>query len=169
MGTTTSRRRFLGHTGSALALTAWARWAPSRAAAWSDDLGKSDPVAPSAAKLIERGVTFLRQRQDPKGGWTTEREPGITALVVTALLRSGQVAPGDPAVTRALSYLEGFIGPKGGLSEAPHANYSTSIALIAFREANVNHRYDRAIKAGQDFLKTMQWDESEGKTREDAF
>ena len=76
----------------------------------------------------------------------------MTALVVTALLRSGQVAPGDPAVTKALAYLEGFIGPKGGLSEAPHANYSTSIALIAFQQANVNGRYDRIIKAGQQVL-----------------
>ena len=123
----------------------------------------------SARKLTERGVAFLRPRQDAKGGWSTQREPGVTALVVTALLRSGQVAPGDPAVTKALAYLEGFIGPKGGLSEAPHANYSTSIALLAFQEANVNGRYDRTIKAGQEFLKTMQWDESEGKTRDDAF
>ncbi len=169
MWTTTSRRRFLRHAASTLGLTAWAGWPPLRVVARSDDSDKSNPAATSAAKLIERGVAFLRPRQDAKGGWTTQREPGITALVVTALLRSGQVAPGDPTVTRALAYLEGFIGPKGGLSEAPHANYSTSIALIAFREANVNHRYDRAIKAGQDFLKTMQWDENEGKTREDAF
>ena len=126
-------------------------------------------TAESARKLTERGIAFLRPRQDAKGGWSTQREPGITALVVTALLRSGQVAPGEPAVTKALAYLEGFIGPKGGLSEAPHANYSTSIALLAFREANTNGRYDRTIKAGQDFLKTMQWDESEGKTRDDAF
>ena len=67
-------------------------------------------------------------------------------------------------MTKALAYLEGFIGPKGGLSEAPHANYSTSIAILAFQQANVNGRYDRTIKAGQQFLKTMQWDESEGKT-----
>ena len=120
----------------------------------------------SAAKLIERGVAFLRPRQDAKGGWSTQREPGITALVVTALLRSGQVPPGDPLVTRALTYLEGFIGPKGGLSEAPHANYATSIALLAFQEANTDGRYDRMIKAGQEFLKTMQWDESEGKSAE---
>ena len=123
----------------------------------------------SARTLTERGVAFLRPRQDAKGGWSTQREPGVTALVVTALLRSGQVAPGDPVVTKALAYLEGFIGPKGGLSEAPHANYSTSIALLAFQEANANGRYDRTIKAGQEFLKTMQWDESEGKTRDDAF
>lgn len=56
--------------------------------------------------------------QDAKGGWSTQREPGITALVVTALLHSGQVAPGEPVVTKALAYLEGFISPKGGLSEA---------------------------------------------------
>jgi squalene-hopene/tetraprenyl-beta-curcumene cyclase len=169
MWTLTSRRLFLRHAMSTLGLTAWAGSAPSRAVAWWDASEKSDAVATAAAKLIEQGVGFLRPRQDSKGGWTTQREPGVTALVVTALLRSGQVGPGDPSVTRALAYLEGFIGPKGGLSEAPHANYSTSIALVAFREANVNHRYDRTIKAGQDFLKTMQWDESEGKTREDAF
>jgi squalene-hopene/tetraprenyl-beta-curcumene cyclase len=119
--------------------------------------------------MIERGVAFLRARQDAKGGWSTQREPGITALVVTALLRSGLVAPGDPAITKALAYLEGFIGPKGGLSEALHSNYSTSIAILAFREANVNGRYDRTIKAGQEFLKTMQWDNGEGKSRDDAF
>jgi squalene-hopene/tetraprenyl-beta-curcumene cyclase len=119
--------------------------------------------------MIERGVAFLRPRQDAKGGWSTQREPGITALVVTALLRSGLVAPGDPAVTRALAYLERFIGPMGGLSEAPHSNYSTSIAILAFREANANGRYDRMIKAGQEFLKTTQWDEGEGKSRDHAF
>jgi squalene-hopene/tetraprenyl-beta-curcumene cyclase len=70
---------------------------------------------------------------------------------------------------KALSYLEGFIGPKGGLSEAAHANYSTSIALVAFQQANVKGRYGRVIKSGQEFLKSMQWDETEGKSREDAF
>ena len=135
----------------------------------ADDAGKSAPYAETARKLTERGIAFLRPRQDAKGGWSTQREPGITALVVTALLRSGQVAPGEPIVTKALSYLESFIGPKGGLSEAPHANYSTSIAIVAFKEANVNGRYQAIIKAGRDFLKTMQWDESEGKGRDDAF
>jgi squalene-hopene/tetraprenyl-beta-curcumene cyclase len=140
-----------------------------RALAGWDHPKQGEPASQSSTEMIERGVAFLRSRQDAKGGWSTQREPGITALVATALLRSGQVGSGDPVVTKALAYLEGFIGPKGGLSEAPHANYTTSIALVAFREANVNHRYDRTIKAGQDFLKTMQWDEGEGKSRGDAF
>src|SRR5271166_6004520 len=131
--------------------------------------GQTASAVPSIGSMIDRAIRFLRPRQDAKGGWSTQREPGITVLVVTALLRSGQVPPGDPMVTRAFKYLEGFIGAKGGLSEAPHANYSTSIALVAFQQANVNGRYDRIIKAGQRFLQTMQWDESEGKSASDAF
>ena len=123
----------------------------------------------SAEELLARGVAFLRPRQDARGGWSTQREPGITALVVTALLRSGQVSHADPVVTRGLTYLEGSIGPNGGVSEAAHANYATSIALLAFHEANREGRYDRVIKAGQVFLKSGQWDESERKDRDDPF
>jgi squalene-hopene/tetraprenyl-beta-curcumene cyclase len=163
----TTRRRFLGRGAQTLGLLALLDGRP--AAALADDGQAKAGDAASAATLIDRGVTFLRPRQDAKGGWSTQREPGVTALVVTALLRSGRVAQGDPAVTRALTYLEGFIGPNGGVSESAHANYTTSIALVAFNEANRNGRYARAIKAGQTFLKTMQWDESEGKGRDDAF
>ncbi len=157
MRVTTSRRGFLGRGGLALGALAW-----RGRSAWSE-------AAPDVDAMVGKAVAFLKGRQDAKGGWSTEREPGITALVVTALLRSKRVTPADPVVTRALAYLEGFIGPKGGLSEAPHANYTTSIALMAFHEANAKGRYDQVIKAGQDFLKTMQWDEGEGKTKDDAF
>jgi squalene-hopene/tetraprenyl-beta-curcumene cyclase len=160
---TLPRRRFLGQTLASLPAIGYLGARPGLA--WA----RSEPGSTSATAMIDRGVKFLRPRQDAKGGWSTQREPGITALVVTAVLRSGEVTPADPLVTRALTYLEGFIGAKGGLSEAPHANYSTSIALVAFQQANVKGRYDRVIKAGQNFLKTMQWDEGEGKTRDDAF
>ena len=73
-----------------------------------------------------------------------------------------------PAVIKGLGYLERFLGPKGGLSEAPHSVYSTSVALMAFQEANKGGRYDRVIKGGQDFLKATQWDEGEGKGKEDV-
>ena len=89
------------------------------------------------------------------------------ALVLTAMLRSGRIAPGEATVTKGLGFLERYIGPKGGLSEAPHSVYTTSVALMAFHEANRDGRYDRAIKGGQDFLKATQWDEGEGKTRDD--
>jgi squalene-hopene/tetraprenyl-beta-curcumene cyclase len=160
MTETTSRRRFLGRGVGTLGMLAIAGTARTRAA----------QAGPSIATLTDKAVAFLKSRQDAGGAWSTARkEPGITALALTALLRSKRVAPGEPAVTKALGYLEQFLGTKGGLSEANHANYATAIALLAYQEANVGGKYDRLIKDGQHFLETMQWDESEGKTRDDAF
>jgi len=162
-----SSRRWLLKRGAGLAcLAGGLTWRQVQA---SPPAPQTTDSSAKAAELIAKGVAFLRPRQDARGGWSTEREPGVTALVVTALLRSGQMVPGDPAVTRGLDYLESQIGPKGGISEAAHANYTTSIALVAFHEANRSGKYDRVIKAAQSFLKTMQWDEGEGKSREDNF
>jgi squalene-hopene/tetraprenyl-beta-curcumene cyclase len=125
---------------------------------------------PSADDMTAKGVTFLRARQAADGSWSGDRkEPGITALVVTALLRSKRVTPEEPAVTKALEYLQQYVGSKGGLSDAPHANYSTAIALMAFKEANKDDRFDSFLKGGQEFLKTMQWDEGEQKGPKDPF
>ena len=169
MSATTSRRCLLlqGAQGFGL-LTLAGKLAPALHAA-DEPIQAGSSTSDVAKKLTERGIAFLRPRQDSKGGWSTQREPGITSLVVTALYVRDRSRAADPMVIKALTYLESFIGPTGGLSEAPHANYSTSIALLAFREANVKGRYDRTIKAGQEFLKSMQWDESEGKSRGDAF
>ena len=129
---------------------------------WADEPG-------TAADMAAKGVAFLRQRQGADGSWSGDRkEPGITALAVTAMLRSGRATPDDPAITKGLAYLERFLGPKGGLSEAPHSVYSTSVALMAFQAANKGGRFDRVIKGGQEFLKATQWDEGEGKGRGDA-
>jgi squalene-hopene/tetraprenyl-beta-curcumene cyclase len=158
-----SRRRFLVRgTGALGALTVLGR------TSWSAD----DPA--TVETLMAKGVAFLRPRQEADGRWSPNlKEPGITALVVTALLRSGRVTENEPVVTKALGYLEQFLGPDGGLSAAAHANYSTSIALLAFHEVNrrpgAKGRYDALIKGGQAFLKAKQWDEGEGKGREDAF
>jgi squalene-hopene/tetraprenyl-beta-curcumene cyclase len=155
-----SRRAFLGRGLQAAGLLGLTI-RPSR--------GRADePSAP--AELIGKAVGFLRPRQGRDGSWSGDRkEPGITALVVTAMLRSGRVAPNDPVVAKGLTYLEQFLGPKGGLSEAPHSNYTTSVALMAFHEANQGGRYDRIIKGEQEFLKTMQWDEGEGKSRDSDY
>jgi squalene-hopene/tetraprenyl-beta-curcumene cyclase len=161
MPVTTTRRRFLDRSLQTLGVLACARRFAVAA--------EPETPAPSVEAMTDKAVAFLRSRQNAEGGWSTEREPGITALVATALLRSKRVTPADPAVTRAFGYLERFLSPNGGLSGAPHANYSTAIALMAFKEANTNGRYDRAIKDGQAFLKTMQWDQGEGKDKDDAF
>jgi len=166
MPSPTSRRRFFGQGAGALGLLA--------ASGRARRAGGADDAAPAIDAVIARGAAFLKPRQGEDGGWSTDRhEPGITALVVTALLRSRGARAGEPVITRGLAYLERFVDPKGGLPGAAHANYSTSIALMAFQEANkdkaANGRYDATIKAGQDFLKGKQWDEAQGKGKDSDF
>jgi len=160
--TASSRRAFLGRGLGAVGLMGLAaRPGPARA---------EEGAAATAATLAGKAANFLRPRQADDGSWSGDRkEPGITALVVTALLRAKRATAGDPTVARGLAYLERFLGPDGGLSEAPHSSYSTAIAIMAFHEANQGGRYDRIVKGGQEFLKSKQWDDTEGKGRDDAF
>jgi squalene-hopene/tetraprenyl-beta-curcumene cyclase len=124
----------------------------------------------TGAELTAKAVGFLRARQSADGSWSGDRnEPGITTLVVTALLHSGRVTPEETTVTKGFAHLERFLGPKGGLSEAPHSVYSTAVAIMAFQAANKGGRYDRIIKGGQEFLKSTQWDEGEEKGRDSDF
>lgn len=155
-----NRRTFLGRGLGAAGLIGLAAW-PAR--------GRADDGADPDA-MIAKAVTFLRSRQADDGSWSGDRKvPGITGLVVTALLRSGRVTPDDPAVTKGLAYLEQFVGPKGGVSEARQGVYTTSVALMAFDEANKDGRYDGLIKGAQGYLKSAQWDEDEGKDPEDPY
>jgi len=155
---TTSRRRFLQTGTGALGVWALAGHAPLLA----DETPES---------MAAKAVGFLRGRQDASGAWSVEREePGITALVVTAMLRTKQVTPADPSVVKGLAYLQQYVdAEKGGLAKSPHANYATAIALMAFQSANADGRHDAFIKSSQGFLKAQQWDESEGKGRDSDF
>ena len=103
----TSRRRFLSRGFAGLGVVGFLgrRSGPVS--------GQTISAVPEVGTMIDRAVKFLRPRQDAKGGWSTQREPGITALVVTALLRSGQVPPGDPMVTQALRTWKDSSGPRG--------------------------------------------------------
>jgi squalene-hopene/tetraprenyl-beta-curcumene cyclase len=148
-----NRRTFFDRGIRVAGLVGLASWSTRGRAADGADL----------AVLVEKAVTFLRPRQGSDGSWSADRkEPGITALVVTALLRSRRVAPEDPTITKGLGYLEGYLDPKGGFAKAPHSVYTTSVALMAFQEANKSGRYTGVIRGGQDFLKSNQYDEGEG-------
>jgi len=157
-----SRRAFLETSAGALALFAL----PGGASR----LARGQEATVTADALSAKAVRFLRSRQDADGVWSADRkEPGITALAVTGLLRSGQAGPSDPAVVKGLAYLETFVKPEGGLPEASHANYATAVALMAFHHANSDGRYDAIVRGSQAFLKERQWDEGEGKTPSDPF
>lgn len=121
------------------------------------------------AEVVQRGINYLvSQGQASDGSFSSQAGVGGTGLAVTALLRNGRSVD-DPAVRRGLRFIESNIQEDGGIYTAGsfYRNYETSIALMCLSEANRHGRYDEVIAAAERFVKGLQWDEEEGKTRAD--
>lgn len=105
--------------------------------------------------ILDKGIAYLKSTQKDDGGFSPKFGPGVTALVVTALLKNG-VSAQDPVVAKSLKYLENQIQKDGGVYNKSLANYTTSVAVVAFKEANKTGQYDAVLKNARNFLKTMQ-------------
>lgn len=110
------------------------------------------------AKAVDRAIGFLKTKQAEDGSFASYAGPGVTALTTTALLRHGR-SPQDPLTAESLKYLEGFVQADGAASSKKSLlrNYETSLALVAFAEANRDGRYDKLIDGAERFLKLQQW------------
>jgi hypothetical protein len=118
------------------------------------------PSAKEVKAVADRAAAYLKTTQGTDGSFSPQRAgPGITAVVAAALLRNG-FSNDDPMVARALAYLEKNVQKDGGIYDKFLANYTTSVALMAFVEANKDGRYDAAIKGATKFLRGMQFDDS---------
>lgn len=138
-----------------------------RAVNAADDKPAISPQKVAQARLA--GVEFLRTTQSDDGSWTSPTAPGVSGLITTALLKSG-VSPADPMMEKALKHLATFIHEDGGIYEkdSGHRNYETSICLMAFQAANAKGRFDKEVANARDFLKKLQWDESEDVKPDDV-
>lgn len=115
-------------------------------------------------QIVASGVNYLITKgQAADGSFSNQTGAGVTAICTTALLKSGRT-PADPAVAKALKYLEGLVKPDGGVYRdgSTHKNYETCLAIVCFKEANGGGRYDKLIKNADKFVKGQQWDEGEG-------
>jgi hypothetical protein len=125
----------------------------------------ADPVGPDAKDVQavrEKAISYLRKAQAADGSFSPKMGPGVTALAVAALLRNG-VAADDPTITRALGYLTGKVQKDGGIYERGLANYTTSVAIMALKEANTGGKYDTILKNATAFLKKLQYDDPANK------
>jgi squalene-hopene/tetraprenyl-beta-curcumene cyclase len=121
--------------------------------------------------VVDKAVGFLGKRQAADGSFSGKVRglgPGVSALVVASLLRNG-VSPDDPLVAKTLAYLEGKVQKDGGIYDQALANYVTSVALMAFAEANTNGKYDTLLKKGTAFLKRLQYDDSRGDDKDPRY
>jgi squalene-hopene/tetraprenyl-beta-curcumene cyclase len=124
--------------------------------------------AKSYEEMVAKGITFLEKNQARDGSYSAQAGPGITALITTALLRHGR-SPDDPVVAKSLKYLESFVQDDGGIykPDSRLKNYETCLAVVCFKEANANGRYDKILKQADKYIKGEQWDEDKGKTKAD--
>ncbi|MFM8735049.1 MAG: prenyltransferase/squalene oxidase repeat-containing protein [Pirellulales bacterium] len=123
----------------------------------------ADSAAIRAA--LAKGAAFLVEKeQAADGSFSADVGPAVTALAVTALVRSGMPVDAPP-VKKGLAYLLSFRQPDGGIYApgSPVANYETSIGLLALAACNADGSLDEAIKAAAEYVKKLQWDDGEGK------
>ncbi len=135
-------------------------------------LGDEKSVGPDAKEIqavLDKAVAYLRTRQNEDGSFSPKLGgPGISALVAAGLIRNG-ISPDDPLVAKTMAYLAKKVHKDGGIYDKGLANYTTSIALLAFREANADGRYDTVIKNAAQFLKSLQYDESTIEEKDPKF
>lgn len=136
---------------------------PTPSPATTTPLENAVTPAPSREQLVAKGIAYLRQAQLPNGSFSDKSGPGITGLVLSALAAS-DLKEGDPTVDKAVVYLLSIRRENGGIfaEGSRHANYETSLALVAFSKLNENGKYDKLIEDARNFLIKEQWDETEG-------
>ncbi len=126
----------------------------------------ADEAAIRAA--VAKAAAFLEKRQAADGSLSAEVGPAVTALAVTALVKSG--TPVDaPVVQKGIARLLSFRRPDGGIyvPESPVSNYESALAMVALAACNAGGKYDKDIKGCETYVKELQWDEGEGKGKAD--
>jgi squalene-hopene/tetraprenyl-beta-curcumene cyclase len=119
----------------------------------------SAPDAKDVKAVRDKAYDYLKSKQADDGSWSKENfGPGVTALAVAALIRGGHPAD-DPVVKKAIAYLTKNVQKDGGIYKGRLANYTTSVAVMALKEANTDGRYDTILKNAAAFLKTLQYND----------
>ncbi len=110
-------------------------------------------------QMVDKAVAFLATKgQADDGSFNAAAGPAVTALVTTSVLRQGR-SPDDPLVAKAIKHVEKFVRDDGGIySEGTvNRNYETCIAILLFKEANRNGKYDALLGKAEKYVKTNQW------------
>ncbi|MDP1590155.1 MAG: terpene cyclase/mutase family protein [Prosthecobacter sp.] len=110
---------------------------------------------------VERGLNFLRAKQNQQTGQWGEAEPvAITGLAMTAFMLDPNRQPGDavPAeVEKATRYLISNAKPDGSITIKARATYNTAIALTGLLLNNRPENEEVMLKARR-YLVTRQLD-----------
>jgi squalene-hopene/tetraprenyl-beta-curcumene cyclase len=114
------------------------------------------PDAKELKAVAAKAIAYLRAHQGDDGSFSPALAgPGVSAVVATGLIRNG-ASLNDPMLSKLMAYLEKSVKSDGGVYDKGLANYTTSVAIMSFSEANSDHRYDSVIKNAVEYVKKLQ-------------
>lgn len=109
-------------------------------------------------RSIEKGLAFLKSKQDATGFWSSAEYPALSGLVLTAFLKepTGHIKQQPPEfVQKGYDYLMSCVKPDGGIYGKALANYNTSVVVLALLAANPE-KYDATLRKAREFLISQQ-------------
>lgn len=127
----------------------------------------------AARAAIDKGLAYLRGSQRPSGAWmekdavqpTDQPRASSAAVAVTAMGSKAfiQAATEDATAKRALAFVVGRVREQGydKLAEGGVGTYTTSAVLSALALSG-DASYAEEVRGAIDWLRTTQWDQSEG-------
>lgn len=126
----------------------------------------------SRDEVIDAGVAYLKAAQADDGTWSKAAHPGVTAVVLTGLLKSGKVTADDATATKALKFIESQVDAKEGHIAAAgenvrHKFYLTSVNLQALK-ATGDKKYEPVIEKAAGYFKKGQYGAEDGKKEDDS-
>lgn len=122
-------------------------------------------------EVTDAAVGYLKTTQAEDGTWSKASHPGITAVVVTGLLKSGKVKADDALAAKGLKFVETMADEKDGSlavgENVRHKFYLTSVNLQALK-ASGDKKYDATITKAAAYLKKGQVGADDGKKDDDS-
>lgn len=117
---------------------------------------------------IDRGIKFLRSKQDPQGSYGNY--PGLTAMVLEAFAVSPRkyTAADGPFVRKATDWIASLQKPDGAIYDQNLPSYNTALSILALRAVDAK-RHAAVIAKAQAFLGKLQSDAGEGYSAKDQF
>lgn len=114
---------------------------------------------------IESGLKWLFKQQENNGSW--QKDPAITSLVLSSFLRyKNAFSEKDSFLAEGFAFLKNCVKPNGGIYLEYLPNYTTSISLMAFKDAGNSVEYGSIISNAENYLMALQYDEEKGYTKD---